>query len=226
MGYEAGSILQGLMSSDFYPAPDHASNGLNFLSGHGTRHWVKIVVIFIRTGLDHCKKFLKFLSGMDQASISILGGPVEGLRRRYQFVNPKPRCVVACRSIMINRGKICQARNRHIILRLNAYCQAKLGIKYQLSARIECQCKCTKMSRIVLFKTKGNQTTSSVVLTDSSLKNARSRVFFLCHESTGSANSFQEGGEPEGEFDTTVIRLLSAAIIEFKYIFPRTRIPT
>ena len=75
LGYEVGLILQGLTSSDFYPALDHASNGLKFLSGHGTRHWVKIVVIFIRTGLDHCKKFLKFLSGMDQASISILGGP-------------------------------------------------------------------------------------------------------------------------------------------------------
>ena len=94
LGYEVGLILQGLTSSDFYPALDHASNGLKFLSGHGTRHWVKIIVIFIRTGLDHCKKFLKFLSGMDQASISIIRGPCIGEYCIRTFVQPFLRLTV------------------------------------------------------------------------------------------------------------------------------------
>ncbi len=48
---------------------------------------------------------------------------------------------------------------------------------------------------------------------------------FLCLDSTGSADSFQEGGKPGREFDTTLIRLFNAAIIEFEYSFARMRIP-
>ena len=70
-----------------------------------------------------------------------------------------------------------------------------------------------------------NYIKSSIVLTDSSLKNARSCMLFHWHDSVGCANSFQEGEEPDGELDTTFIRLLRAAIIELEYIFARMRIP-
>lgn len=64
-----------------------------------------------------------------------------------------------------------------------------------------------------------------MVLTDSSdLRNARSCVLYTCRDSVGFADSFQEGGEPNWEFDTTFIRLFSAAIIELEYILARMRI--
>ena len=70
-------------------------------------------------------------------------------------------------------------------------------------------------------------TTSCMVLADTSdLWNAISCVKLTCHDSVGFADSFQEGGNPDGEFDTTFIRLFTAAIIEFEYIFDRMWMPT
>lgn len=37
-------------------------------------------------------------------------------------------------------------------------------------------------------------------------------------------DSFQDGGDPNGEFDMTLIRLFSAASIEFEYSFATMRI--
>ncbi len=66
---------------------------------------------------------------------------------------------------------------------------------------------------------------AAITLTDSSLRNANSRVLVTCRASVGFADSFQEGGQSEGELEITFIRLLRAAIIEFEYIFARISTP-
>ena len=65
---------------------------------------------------------------------------------------------------------------------------------------------------------------SMVPADPSDIWNTISSVRLTCHNSVG-LHSFQKGGEPDGEFDTTFTRLFRAAIIEFEYIFARMRIP-
>ena len=43
-------------------------------------------------------------------------------------------------------------------------------------------------------------------------------------DSIGHADSFQAGWKPDGELDTTLIRLFTAAIIEFEYVFAKMTI--
>lgn len=92
--------------------------------------------------------------------------------------------------------------------------------------RESCEYSYIIMSGVTVLNFNEIYTSLSMVPADSSLRNAKAGMLFISSDSIGCADSFQEGGESGGEFDTTFFRLFRAAIIEREYIFARMRIAT